>query len=164
LVGWQLVVEEPIAAGGLNTQTIALRTTQLDLKYFAGARWTERSTRLVQTLMVESFENSGKIMAVGRQVIGLRSDLNVKSELREFQAEYFDGVDKAPNIRVRLNVKLIRQPRREIVASRTFETLVPSTGTSMRSIVEAFDEAVGKVLKNVVTWTLTEGDVALSNR
>ena len=87
-VSWQLVVEEPGAAGGLSTQKIALRANALELQYFAGARWTERAPRLVQTLMVESFENTDRIVAVGRQAIGLRSDFNLKSELREFQAEY----------------------------------------------------------------------------
>ena len=89
-VSWQLVVEEPSAAGGLATQRIALRTNLLELDYFAGSRWTEGAPRLVQTLLVESFENTGRIVAVGRQSIGLRSDFNLKSELREFQAEYLD--------------------------------------------------------------------------
>ena len=163
-VNWQLVIEEPVAAGGLNTQSIALREIHLELAYFAGARWTERATRLVQTLLVESFENTGKIVAVGRQVIGLRSDINVKSELREFQAEYFDGQDRAPNVRVRLNVKLIRQPRREIVASQNFEALLRAPGTSMPIIIETFDEALGDVLKDVVRWTLEEGEKALQGR
>ena len=81
-VDWQLVVEEPSAAGGLQVQNIALRTRAIELQYFAGARWTERAPRMVQTLLVESFENSGKIVAVGRQTIGLRSDFNLKIELR----------------------------------------------------------------------------------
>ena len=73
-VGWQLVVEEPRAAGALATQSIAIRTDPVELQYFAGARWTERAPRLIQTLLVESFENTGKIVAVGREAIGLRSD------------------------------------------------------------------------------------------
>ena len=69
-VQWQLVVEEPSAAGGLQVQSIALRTKAIGLQYFAGARWTERAPRMVQTLLVESFENSGKIVAVGKGKIG----------------------------------------------------------------------------------------------
>ncbi len=156
-VSWQLVVEEPGAAGGLSTQKIALRANALELQYFAGARWTERAPRLVQTLMVESFENTDRIVAVGRQAIGLRSDFNLKSELREFQAEY--GAEGAPPVvRVRLNVKIIKQPRREIIASENFEATVEAGGTSMREIIGAFDEALGKVLRGVVEWTLLTAD------
>ena len=70
-VAWQLVIEEPLAAGGLNSSSIAFRPTPLELKYFKDVRWTERVPRMVQTLLVESFENSGTIVAVGRQAIGL---------------------------------------------------------------------------------------------
>jgi cholesterol transport system auxiliary component len=152
-VAWQLVVEEPVASGGLDTQQIALARHPLELEYFAGARWAERAPRMVQTLLVESFENSQRIIAVGRSALTLRSDYELKSELRDFQAEYFAGA--ASVVRIKLSAKLVRHPRREIVASRIFEATIPIQGTDMLSIVQAFDEALGKVLKRIVEWTLT---------
>mgnify|MGYP003345153382 CR=1 FL=1 len=41
----------------------------------------------MQTLIIESLENSGKIVAVGRESVGLRADYILQSDLREFQAE-----------------------------------------------------------------------------
>jgi len=152
-VRWQLVVDEPLASGGLNIDRIALRHSPTELKYFARARWTERAPRMVQTLMVESFENSGAIVAVGRKAIGLRSDYNLITELREFQAEYFES-DGVPTVRVRLNAKLVKQPRRAIVASRTFESTIKSKGKAMRHVIRAFDQALGKVLRHTVEWTI----------
>jgi cholesterol transport system auxiliary component len=153
-VQWQLVVEEPLAAGGLDVTRIALREKPTELNYFARAQWVDRAPRMVQTLLVESFENSGKIVAVGRQAIGLRSDFNLKGELREFQAEYAKP-NTPPTIRVRLNVKIVRQPRRDIIASRNFEATMTAAGTDMSAIVGAFDVALDRVLKGVVEWTLT---------
>ncbi|MBT5194455.1 MAG: hypothetical protein HOM07_19090, partial [Rhodospirillaceae bacterium] len=98
-------------------------------------------------------ENSGAIIAVGRKAIGLRSDYNLIAELREFQAEYFDA-GGIPVVRVRLNAKLVKQPRRAIVASRTFEAAVKSEGKDIRQIITAFDEALGKVLRHTVEWTI----------
>ena len=152
-VRWQLVVDEPLASGGLNIDRIALRHSPTELKYFARARWTERAPRMVQTLLVESFENSGAILAVGRKAIGLRSDYNLLTELREFQAEYFES-DGVPTVRVRLNAKLVKQPRRAIVASRTFESTIKSEGKAMRNVIRAFDQALGKVLRHTVEWTV----------
>ena len=112
---------------------------------------------MVQTLLVESFENTGRIVAVGRQAFGLRSDFNLKSELREFQAEY--GVQgEAPLVRVRLNVKIIQQPRRDIIASQNFEATATAGGTAMADIIAAFDDALGKVLRRVIEWTLVTAD------
>ncbi|MDA0260745.1 MAG: ABC-type transport auxiliary lipoprotein family protein [Proteobacteria bacterium] len=151
---WQLVVDVPVAAGGLNTNRIALQDKPIEVQYYALAQWTETAPQMVQTLLVESFENTGKIVAVGRQAIGLRSDFNLKSELREFQAEY-RGTDKIPVVRVRINVKVIRQPERSIIASRNFEQRVTAGGSGMDDVVIGFDEALGKVLKEIVEWTLT---------
>ena len=155
-VSWQLVVEVPFASGGLATQSIALRSNALELRYFAGARWIERAPRLVQTLLVESFENTGRIVAVGRAA-DLRSDFNLKSELREFQAEY-ESEAAPPLIRVRLNAKIVQQPQREIIASANFEATARAAGTNMAAIITAFDEAFGKVLRRVVEWTLITAD------
>ncbi len=152
-VKWQLVVEEPVAAGGLNIVRIATKSKPTNLNYFAGAQWTERAPQMIQTLLVESFENSGRIISVGRQAIGLRSDYNLRSELREFQAEY-GKANQAPVVRVRLNVKIIKQPRRSIIASENFEAKVPATSARMDDIIKAFDTALGKVLRRTVEWTL----------
>lgn len=150
----QIVVEEPLADGGLDSSRIALRPRPTELKYFAESRWTERAPRMVQTLIVESLENSGRIVSVGRQSIGLRSDYNLKADLREFQAEYYSGMNSPPDVRVRINVKIVQQPRQIIIASRSFEHRVTAAGTAMPLVIDAFDEALGKVLKHITEWTL----------
>ncbi len=155
-VDWQLVVEEPYAAGGLDTHRIPIMTNPYEVKYYAEARWAERAPRMVQTLLIESFENTGKIVAVGRQSVGLRSDFNLKSELREFQAELAEG-DPLPSVRVSLASKLIGQPRQEIVAARIVQHRVKAKSTEVLAVVQAFDEALGRVLRETVQWTLRVG-------
>ncbi|MGI9336279.1 MAG: ABC-type transport auxiliary lipoprotein family protein [Gammaproteobacteria bacterium] len=155
-VDWQLVIEEPLAARGLDTVRIAARPAPTQLQYVAGSRWTDRAPKMVQTLIVESFENTNKIVAVGRQAIGLRSDYNLKTELREFQVEYYDGAETG-RVRVRINAKLVKQPRQEIIASESFERIVPAQKNGMRGVVDAFDQALGSVVKDLVRWTLSSG-------
>ena len=109
---------------------------------------------MLQTLLVESFENTHKIIAVGRQSIGLRSDFTLKTEVREFQVEHHPekGIYM---VRVRVNAKLVEQPKRVIVGSHSFEHAVEiGDDSNMDSIVIAFDQATGKVLKRLVEWTL----------
>ena len=151
----QLVVEEPSSARGIDSDRITLRPSPIEIKYFAGVRWVDRAPRMVQILLVESFENTGKIVAVGRQSIGLRPDFSVKSDLREFQAEYFEA-DGQPRIHVRLNVKLIKMPEARIVASRTFDQTELASGKEITAIVQSFDETLGKVMRQSVEWTLRE--------
>ncbi len=91
-VDWQLLVETPVSAAGLSSARIALQDSPIELRYFDNANWTDFAPKMVQSLIIESFENSGKIVSVGREQIGLRSDFVLKTELREFQAEYEEPI------------------------------------------------------------------------
>lgn len=153
-VSWQLLVELPVAAAGLDTTRIALTENYLQLDYYAQASWTERAPIMVQTLMMESFENSGRIISIGRETFGLRSDFVLKSELREFQADYLEG----RRVRVRINAKLVRNPQRAIIAGATFERIEPIRGVAFIDIVRAFDDALGGVMRDLVGWALIEGE------
>lgn len=153
-VGWQLAVDRPSSPAGLATTRIAVARGPHTIDYYAGAQWIDDAPNMVQRLLVESFENSGGIVGVGRESISLRSDFVLRMELREFQAHYAEGV-QAPTINVRINVKLVRMPQRHIVASATMERLLPSPDNRMSSIIDTFDQALGKVLREIVVWTLT---------
>ena len=157
-VTWQLVVEEPSAAKGIDTDRIAIAPTPLEVKYFPNSRWADRAPKMVQTLLIQSFENAKKIVSVGRQSLGLRSDFVLKTELREFQAE--KGDDGATTVRVRVNLKLVRPALGQIVASQSFESVKPCPTEGINDVVAAFDEAVGAVLKRSVAWTLEQGQKA----
>ncbi|MGB5985461.1 MAG: ABC-type transport auxiliary lipoprotein family protein [Desulfobacterales bacterium] len=149
----QLVIAEPTSGGALNTDRIVLKPSPRQIKYVAGVRWVTLAPKMIQTLLVESFENSGKIVAVGRQAVTLQSDYLLISELREFQAEFTE--DQAlPEVVVALSVRIIRQPAARIVNAHTFRAVVTAGDGDMEAIVQAFDSALGKVLKQMVIWTL----------
>ena len=125
---WQLTIDLPIAQAGLNIARIALRRTPTSLEYYARSNWIDTAPLMIQTLLVESFENSGKIVSVGRQSIALRPDYVLITDLREFQAEYFD--DGPPEVRVRMNAKLIKMPERVSIASNSGTLLANSSYSS----------------------------------
>lgn len=152
-VALQLGIEPPIAPAGLNSSQIAVMRGELTMDYFARAKWIDTAPAMVYRLIVESFENSGKIVGVGRSGVGLRSDYELQTELREFQAEYLDG-GAVPKIRVRMNCKLVKIPQRIIVASQSFESIRESPDNRMENIIKTFDLALGGVMKEIVGWTL----------
>jgi cholesterol transport system auxiliary component len=158
-VQWQLVLEPPVANAGLATTRIALAQEPLEVHYYARSSWTDRAPQMVQTLMIESFENSNRIVSIGRESLGLRSDFVLKSELREFQAEYYAIEEGAPpRVRVNVSAKLVQMPRRVIVASSSFEEIVQAEADTVKAVVAAFDEALGGVLRDLVGWTLRTGE------
>jgi cholesterol transport system auxiliary component len=149
---WQLAVEMPVASGGIDTSRIALARSPVTLDYFARANWTDTAPRMVQTLLVESFENTGRIVAVGRESSSLRPDYLLKVDLREFQAEL--RANAPPVARVRLAVRLVRLPERTVVASFAHETQQTAGSSDIHNVVLAFDEALGAAMRRVVEWTL----------
>ena len=160
-VSWQLLIETPIAATALDSVRVALQSDPFEIQYFADIAWSARAPAMVQTLLVESFENSGNIVAVGRETVGLRANYVLKTELREFQAEY--GGQEAigsipPTVRVRMNAKLVRVPQRTIIGSRNFEDLETAVGTTVEAVIPAFDDALGTVMGDIVEWTLRTGE------
>jgi len=152
-VDWQVVVEIPDSPTSLNTSRIALQRTPLTFEYYADAAWTDNAPAMVQTLLIESFESTKRISGVGREAIGLRPDYILMTDLREFEAVY-DGNNPIPTIWIRVNAKLVKLPERRIVASQTFGEKLPAAGSKLTDIVAAFDDALGRVLKEVVLFTL----------
>ena len=152
-VDWQLTIALPVADAALNTARIALRHNPISLEYYARANWVDTAPQMIQTLLVESFENSGSIVSIGRQSVTLRADYSLLTNLREFQAEYIGA--GPPRIRIRLNAKLVRMPQRNILATETFEFVEPAASTDLEAVVVAFDVALGKTLKRIVEWSLT---------
>ena len=159
-VYWQLVVETPVASAGLSTGRIALAQTPVTLDYYATSAWTDRAPLMVQTLIIESFENTRRIVAVARDTIGLRANYSLQTELREFQSEYFNGMP--PWARVRINAKIVKMPERQIIGSRTFERCFQATADTVPAVVAAYDEALGGVLKRLVSWVLTTPPAQIS--
>lgn len=155
-VDWQLVVEPPVTSAGLSQLRIALMRNPVQVEYYARANWTDRAPSMLQSLMIESFYNSRRIVAVGRDLTGLRADFLLKTELREFQAEYFHE-NPLPHAHIGMTARLVAMPRRDIVSTQAFQSLIPAESDEIGSIIDAFDEALGAVLKRLVGWTLTTG-------
>lgn len=155
---FQLLVETPVAGAALDTPRIAVGKTATSVDYLADSAWTDRAPAMIQGLIVQSFEDSRKILSVGRDSVGLRSDIVLRTELRNFEAEY--STPKAANpdrVHVRVAAKLIDMPRRTIEAGETFEATVPVGDGGVPGIVTAFDAALRQVMEQMVAWTLRTG-------
>jgi cholesterol transport system auxiliary component len=148
----QLLIEAPSAPGGLDSERIALMKSAISVDYFAGAAWTDRAPLLVQSLLVESFENTGRIAAIDRESLALRADYVLESDLRDFTAVYVGS--EAPTVRVRMGLKLVRLPEKQIVGLHPASGDAPAKQNSVPAVVEAFNTALHQAIGDAVAWTL----------
>jgi cholesterol transport system auxiliary component len=149
----QLLVDTPVAPAEIDTTRVALTRSPTTIDYFANAAWSDRAPAMVQSLLIESFEQTGKIVSVARDSAVLRADYILMPELRRFEARYENG-DAPPVVLVRLLVRLIKMPERTIIGDEIAEGREPAARNSMDAIIEAYNEALGSVMKRLVTWTL----------
>jgi len=149
----QLLVDVPLAPAGLDNSRIALSRSPISIDYFADSEWTDRAPLLVQTAILQSFENSKAITALDRESVGLRADFILRTEIRHFEAVY-DSSDGPPEVWVAINVRLVNPSSRDVVAQSSFERRQRASANDVPSIVSAFDEALGGVMKDIVVWTV----------
>ncbi len=150
----QLAVSTPMASESLNTERIALTRNPTTLDYFAGAAWTDRAPVLLQGLMIDAFEDSDQLTAVGRDSSDINADYRLETVLREFQARYTGSGDSPPTVIVKIDAQLLKVSDRRVVGHMQAEKEVPAAHNSVDSIVEAFDAATSDVIGQIVSWTL----------
>jgi cholesterol transport system auxiliary component len=160
-VAAQLLVATPTAPAGLDTDRIALSRSPVSLDYFADVQWADRAPYLIQTALVDGFEKSAAMPAVGPDRGGLRADFVLETAIGDFAAIY-DSPNGAPRISVRLTAKLVRMPERKIVAQIAVSREVNAAANAVPDVVRAFDAALGGAVEEIVTWTVTNR--ALSER
>ncbi|HEX3520978.1 MAG TPA: hypothetical protein VHT52_02710, partial [Stellaceae bacterium] len=67
----------------------------------------------------------------------------------------YDSSNGPPEVWVAINVRLVNPTSREVVAQTSFERRERASANDVPSIVLAFDEALGGVMKEIVVWTVT---------
>lgn len=147
----QIALALPVTSRALDTDRIATRPSPHEYRYYKDVRWSGNLTAMLQTLLLESFENCGAAAAVGREASILRADYLLLTDIREFQTDDF-GPD-SPKANVRVSFKIVRQPEARIIDAQIFSAEIHA-GSGAEAVVTAFDQALGSVLKQGVDWSL----------
>ena len=152
-VAAQLAISAPYAPAAIDTARIAMSRSPTTLDYLADGDWTDRAPRLVQTALIETFENSRAFNAVGSDSLDLRPDFIVEGDLRHFEVVY-DSQAGAPVAWVQIAVKLVKVPQHTILAETLIGARQPASANTTADIVLAFDGAMAGAAKQIVTWVL----------
>ena len=151
---WTVIeVVPPLAPSGLAGDEIALQMEDHHIAYMAGARWIAPAPRLLQSLIVDTFNASDARLAPSLPDDGVRADYELRLDLREFEAIYDNGDGNAPLVRVRINARLVAANGRHFVGSSDFVSEVRASTNRIGAIVAAFDQASTQVSRDLATWT-----------
>lgn len=147
----QVLIPEPHALQALNTDKIAVKPTQNTFSYYQKVAWADTAPKLFQALLLQTFQNSGRVKAVGLPGESLLINYQVVTELRAFQVETF-GSDRA---RIEVAVKLLNDSNGRVVDSEVFRAEVPTAGDSVERATVGLEAAGQVIATEILDWTLS---------
>jgi cholesterol transport system auxiliary component len=124
--------------------------------YIADSRWVSPASVLFGEALSRAFDaDPGPARLLTRGDFS-KADYVLRVDVTQFEAQYNQGAKAAPEIVVSLRATLTGSDRL-LAGSRQFEARVRARDNRVSAIVEAYDQAVGQTLGELVAWTNARG-------
>jgi len=149
LKGRQLLVAEPTALKALDSENIVVRLSNSEVQYLANSQWSDRLPRMVQSKLVEAFQDTGHLGGVGRPGQGLAIDYQVVTDIRAFEVDTKNNVAN-----IEISVQLLNDRNGTVRAQDVFRASARVSGTGNANFVKALDSAFAAASRDIVAWTL----------
>jgi cholesterol transport system auxiliary component len=144
----QLSIAEPTGVSVLDSERIVVRPSSNQIATLAGAQWSDRLPKLLQARILETFENSGRLRAVGRPGDQIAADYQLLIDVRAFQLTVLPQAVGE----VEIAVKIVSGSSGRIVAGRVFRASTPAAGTDGPEAVAAIEASFQDVAVQLVRW------------
>ncbi len=156
-VDWALAVRRPISDRTRDSESILVRTDNFRLLPYSGAVWLDNVPDLLRASMIEALESKGVLEAVGRTGRGGRFFV-LETELRQFEAVE----DGSGNLVVALDIRgsLINPRGGEVLAAKSFSAREPSEGSTLDTLIPAFERALTSYVDALGDWIVRAGQEA----
>jgi cholesterol transport system auxiliary component len=148
----QIMIAEPTALQAINSDRIVVRPGSGEVTYLPGAQWADRLPVLVQARLIQTFENAHRIGMVGRPDDKFTPDALLVTEIRDFQIE----ASGSPVAVVTVAARVVSQSTGRITAASLFTARVPVAGLTGAQASSALDQALRKVLVDIMAWTTSK--------
>lgn len=148
--GRSIVVSEPVGIQPFEADRIIVREGGGSLAFLGGGQWADRLPRLIQSRIIQSLENSGRLRSVSRPGDKVVADYQLISEIRAFDVQAATG-----EAVVDLALKLVADGTGKVTAARIFVARVPVAKIDAGNGARALDQALMMVLADVVRWVNT---------
>nr|WP_279306639.1 ABC-type transport auxiliary lipoprotein family protein [Microvirga solisilvae] len=145
--GVQVLVNEPAAIQTLATQQILVKDTGGSVSFVGGGQWADNLPRLVQTRLINTFENASQLRGVSRPSSGAVADVQLISELRRFEVE-----TPSNEAVVEISVKIVSDQTGRIASGRIFRARTPVASVDAANAARALDETLSVVMLDIVRW------------
>jgi phospholipid/cholesterol/gamma-HCH transport system substrate-binding protein len=144
----QLAIPEPTAVVMLETQRILFSPAK-DYPGFDEVLWADSIPKLLQTRLIEGFENYDIAHAPLRTMDMGPADFQLMIDVRSFRV----AVDAAPTAEIDLSARIVDK-NGKVIASRLFHESQTLDKIEPAAAVAAFDGAFGRIAKGIILWAV----------
>ncbi|HEY8579456.1 MAG TPA: ABC-type transport auxiliary lipoprotein family protein [Beijerinckiaceae bacterium] len=145
--GPQIVVTTPTATAPLDGERIVVRAPGEGVSLLKGAQWSDKLPDLVQSRLIQTFENGRLLRAVGRPGDRIVADYSLVSEIRRFDIDV-----ASQEAVVEISVKLVGDRSGRIASARVFQARTPGSAANGAAASQALDAALDRVMRDIVAW------------
>lgn len=142
-----LAVSQPTMLDPYTTERIVVMPVPGEIAHFGNAQWSDTLPRLLQSRLVQTFEASRRLRAVGKAGDGLNPSHTLVLDVRQFHLAVASRTAD-----VELSAKIVTERDGRVVASRNFRNSVPVEATDGPTAAVALDGAFGQVASQMVVW------------
>jgi len=142
-----LIVVEPTTVQTLDSDRIIVKDSAGALSFLGGGQWADRVPRLVQTRLIQTFENGSRLGAVARPGERIVPDLQLNTDIRSFNIDAASGAAV-----VEITAKLVGDRTGKVQRARLFQARVPASASDGPAAAQALDRALSQVLIEIVRW------------
>jgi cholesterol transport system auxiliary component len=146
-----VLIDRISAPRGLAGARIALQNDDA-IAYMANAVWISPAPSMLESLIGQVIDAEAPILASARAEDGLETQYELDLLLRNFEAVYDQGDNRAPLARVAIQARLIDRDARELIATREFTSSRRAGDNRQGAIVDAFSEASTQNAFELADW------------
>ena len=149
LDGPVLLVSQPQAEPGFETQRMVYIKRPYELEYYALNQWADTPVRMFTPLMVQALNQNDAWRAVIPLPSSLRGDYRLDTHGFLLQQEF---LQQPSRMRVMVRAQLVDLKESTILSTRVFEVIENATSENPYGGVQAANRAVAALLDQMASW------------
>ena len=148
---WSITIAEPTVQLAYNTDKIMIQAKKGQTTFYPNGRWSDNLPNLVQSKIVQSFENAGLGDKISKPSFGDENGQKLMIDVRQFHIHQ----GETAMAKVIFFAKL-SNPDGKVIKTKLISTTAPVTGEDEPAATKALSKAFQKNIETLMKWSLEE--------
>lgn len=144
-----ILVSKPLAASGYGNNDMRYTKKPYELASFANSSWINPPADMLETLLVESLQNSKYFHAVVRAPFSGITNLRLDTQLLMLRQNF---ISKPSRVDIVINANLVSEKNNKVIRSRRFQAHETAPEDSPYGGVLAANKAINRIMKQIVRF------------